>query len=59
MNFLQKAYNRVITARMNSTYFQLAGFIRNEYRTNMSQNEIYERLKTEGYDAVVSRITGR
>ena len=50
MNFLQKVHNALISGRMSKTNFQLAGYI------NMSQTEIYEQLKSKGYNEVIAKL---
>jgi len=56
VNFLQKVHNALISGRMSKTNFQLAGYIKTEYNTNMSQTEIYEQLKSKGYNEVIAKL---
>ena len=60
LNFLRKVGSSIIEARLNSAYWQVAGYVKNEYRNGSSQftqHDICEMLKKEGFDAVVYKVT--
>ncbi len=56
LNFLRKVGNSITEARLNSAYWQVAGYVKNEYRTSLSQHTIAESLKNRGYDATINSL---
>lgn len=56
LNFLRKMGNNITEARLNSAYWQIAGYVKNEYHTSLSQHTIAESLKNRGYDATINSL---
>ena len=56
LNFLRNVGNALIDSRINHAYLGVAQYIQREYHTNISQYEIVDMLKKDGYDAVINRI---
>ena len=57
LNFLRKLWAKLIEARLESAYYGVAGYIKNEYSTGLSQGDIAQQLKRDGYDKVIYKIT--